>query len=65
MNQSGPLPWALTFSYGRALQEEALKAWGGKAENFAAGQKAFLRRARFNHLAQTGGYTSKLEQDAA
>ena len=65
MNQIGPLPWTLTFSYGRALQDEALKAWGGKAENFAAGQKALIRRARFNHLAQTGSYTSKLEQEAA
>ncbi len=65
MNQMGPLPWALTFSYGRALQDEALKAWGGKPENFAAGQKAFARRARLTGLAQTGSYTSKQEQEAA
>ncbi len=65
MNKLGPLPWALTFSYGRALQDEALKAWGGKAEGFAAGQKAFARRARLNGLAQTGSYTAKQEQDAA
>jgi fructose-bisphosphate aldolase class I len=65
MNQAGPLPWALTFSYGRALQDEALKAWGGKPENFALGQQTFLRRARLNGLAQTGAYTAKLEQDAA
>lgn len=65
MNQLGPLPWQLTFSYGRALQEDALKAWGGKPENFAAGQKAFFRRAKFNGLAQTGSYTAKLEQEAA
>jgi fructose-bisphosphate aldolase, class I len=65
MNQSGPLPWSLTFSYGRALQDEALKAWGGKPENFAAGQKAFARRARLTSLAQTGSYTAKLEQEAA
>jgi fructose-bisphosphate aldolase class I len=65
MNKLGPLPWELTFSYGRALQDEALKAWGGKPENYAAGQKAFLRRAKFNGLARTGAYTAKLESDAA
>ena len=65
MNQMGPLPWALTFSYGRALQDEALKAWGGKPENYASGQQAFLRRARLNGLAQSGSYSAKLEQDAA
>ena len=41
MNSSAPLPWSLTFSYGRALQDTALKAWGGAAANFAAGQKEF------------------------
>ncbi len=38
MHAAGPLPWALTFSYGRALQEDALKAWGGKASGLAGGQ---------------------------
>ena len=65
MNRLGPLPWELSFSYGRALQDEALKAWGGKPENFAAGQKAFARRAKFNGLARTGSYNAKLEQEAA
>lgn len=65
MNKLGPLPWELAFSYGRALQDEALKAWGGKPESIAAGQKAFLRRAKFNGLARNGAYTAKLEQDAA
>lgn len=65
MNQLADLPWKLTFSYGRALQDESLKAWGGKPENFAAGQKAFLRRAKLNGLAQTGGYAAKMEQEAA
>lgn len=65
MNKLGGLPWQLTFSYGRALQDEALKAWGGKAENFAAGQKAFARRAKFNSLARSGSYSAKLEQEAA
>ena len=59
MNKLGPLPWELTFSYGRALQDEALKAWGGKAENFGAGQKAFFRRAKFNGLARTGAATTR------
>jgi fructose-bisphosphate aldolase, class I len=65
MNKLGPLPWELSFSYGRALQDEALKAWGGKPENFAAGQKAFARRAKFNGLARSGSYNAKLEQEAA
>lgn len=65
MNQLGALPWELTFSYGRALQDDALKTWGGKPENFAAGQKAFFRRARFNGLARSGSYSAKLEQEAA
>jgi len=65
MNTLGPLPWALTFSYGRALQDEALKAWAGKPEGFVAGQKAFARRAKLNGMAQTGTYTAKNEQDAA
>jgi len=65
MNKLGPHPWALTFSYGRALQEEALKAWGGKAENVAVAQKAFLRRAKFTGLAQQGSYDPKREQETA
>jgi fructose-bisphosphate aldolase class I len=65
MNKIGSLPWELTFSYGRALQDEALKAWGGKPETFAAGQKAFIRRAKFNGLARSGSYSSKQEQEAA
>jgi fructose-bisphosphate aldolase class I len=65
MNKLGPLPWKLTFSYGRALQDTALKAWGGKAANLAAGQKEFARRARFNSLASTGGYAAEMETQAA
>lgn len=65
MNKLGPLPWELTFSYGRALQDEALKAWAGKPETFAAGQKAFARRARLNGLARNGSYTAQSEQEAA
>ena len=39
MNAAGPLPWKLTFSYGRALQADALKAWAGKKENVAAARR--------------------------
>jgi len=60
-----PLPWALTFSYGRALQDSALKAWGGKPENFEAGQREFMRRARLNGLAAKGAYTADMETKAA
>ena len=64
MNAMGPLPWALTFSYGRALQAAALKAWGGKSENVAAGQRAFAHRARMNGLAALGKWEPKLEKAA-
>ena len=66
MNRIGaPLPWALTFSYGRALQDDALKAWSGKPANFGAGQQAFGKRARLNGLASQGGYTAAMESQAA
>ena len=65
INQLGPLPWSITFSYGRALQDEALKAWGGAAANFGAGQKEFLRRAKLTSLATTGRYASDMESQAA
>jgi fructose-bisphosphate aldolase class I len=64
MNTMGPLPWKLSFSYGRALQAAALKAWGGKAENVAAGQRAFLHRARMNAAATLGRWSEKLEHAA-
>ncbi len=65
MNKLAPLPWNLTFSYGRALQDVALKAWGGKPANFAAGQKEFAKRARLNGLASTGRYAASQEAEAA
>ena len=65
MNKSGPLPWSLTFSYGRALQDDALKTWGGSAANFAAGQKEMAKRAKLNSLATTGSYQSSMESQAA
>jgi fructose-bisphosphate aldolase class I len=64
MNQMGPLPWKLSFSYGRALQTAALKAWGGKAENVAAGQRAFSHRARMNGAATLGQWTKEMEKAA-
>ena len=65
MNRLGPLPWRLTFSYGRALQAAPQKAWSGKAENTAAGQRAFSHRARMNALASKGEWESSLEKKAA
>ena len=59
------LPWPLTYSYSRALQNPALKAWGGKAGNVAAAQKAFHHRARMNGLACQGKWKPELEQQAA
>ncbi len=56
MNKLGDLPWRLSFSYGRALQAAPLKAWSGQAANLAAGQAAFLERAKANSAAATGTY---------
>ena len=64
INATGPLPWKLTFSYGRALQAAAQKAWGGKAANVAAGQRAFAHRARMNYLAALGQWQPELEKAA-
>ena len=61
MNQMGPLPWQLSFSYGRALQAPALKAWGGKPDQLAAGQAAYAKRARLNGLARSGDYSPEME----
>jgi fructose-bisphosphate aldolase class I len=63
MNKLGPLPWLLSFSYGRALQDTSLKAWGGS--NVAAGQKQFAQRAKLNGLATTGRYGAEMESQAA
>ena len=64
MNKMGPLPWRLTFSYGRALQAAAQKAWQGKRENVAAAQRAFSHRARMNGLASLGQWEGALEKAA-
>jgi fructose-bisphosphate aldolase class I len=65
MNRIGGLPWRLTFSYGRALQAAPQKAWAGKADNLAAGQRAFTHRARMNSLASKGEWKADLEQQKA
>ncbi|WP_312366739.1 class I fructose-bisphosphate aldolase [Ensifer sp.] len=64
MNAAHDLPWKLTFSYGRALQQEALSAWNGKAENVAAGQRAFSHRAEMCSLAAKGSWKKDLEKAA-
>ena len=64
MNRMGPLPWALSFSYGRALQQSALKAWVGQTGNVASAQAAYLHRARMNWLAARGEWEAAME-DAA
>ena len=65
INAIGNLPWRVTFSYGRALQAAPQKAWSGKSENVAAGQRAFTHRAHMNGLASTGKWASDLEKKAA
>jgi fructose-bisphosphate aldolase, class I len=64
INAAGPHPWQLSFSYGRALQAPALKAWGGEPANVAAGQQAYYRRARLNGAARYGRYTEEMEREA-
>ena len=59
---AGPRPWQLSFSYARALQGPAMKAWGGEARNIAAGQKAFYHRAKCNGAARYARYKPELER---
>jgi len=61
MNKIGPHPWEVSFSYARALQDPALKAWKGEAANVGAAQKIFYHRAKMNSAARSGSYTSQLE----
>jgi len=63
MNASGPHPWQLSFSYGRALQSPALKAWAGKPDQVEAGQRAYYHRAKLNSAARTGVYTPEMERE--
>jgi fructose-bisphosphate aldolase class I len=64
INARGPHPWKISFSYGRALQAPALKAWEGKPENVEAGQRAYYHRAKMNSAAQTGMYAPEMEKEA-
>jgi fructose-bisphosphate aldolase, class I len=62
INSHGPQPWVLSFSYGRALQAPALKAWGGSAENVESGQSSLALRARCNSAAVAGQYSAEMEE---
>jgi fructose-bisphosphate aldolase class I len=64
MNARGPHPWELSFSYGRALQAPALKAWAGQEANVRAGQQAYYHRAKLNGAARDGSYREEMERDA-
>ncbi len=56
------LPWALTFSFSRAIQQKALEIWQGKDSNRVAAQSEILFRARCNHTARLGIYTDTMER---
>jgi fructose-bisphosphate aldolase class I len=56
------LPWALSFSFGRALQQPALEIWNGDEANVRAAQDALIHRARCNHAARRGEYTAATER---
>ena len=63
MNAMEPhAPWVLSFSYARALQDPAMRAWGGRAENVPAAQQAFARRLKMNSLAREGKWRPELER---
>ena len=61
VRHGGELPWPLAFSFARAIQDPAMKAWAGKKENVAAAQKALVERAHLNRLAREGKYTVAME----
>jgi fructose-bisphosphate aldolase class I len=65
MNRREEAPWQLSFSYGRALQQPALKAWAGAPENVEAAQAALAHRARMNGLARSGEWSPSMEHEAA
>jgi fructose-bisphosphate aldolase class I len=62
INSLGDQPWVLSFSYGRALQAPALKAWGGSPDNVDAGQSFLALRARCNSAAVAGRYSAEMEE---
>ncbi len=63
MNKPCVLPWNVSYSYARALQEICMKIWAGKPQNVKAAQAAFLKRAKLNSLAATGKYTTAMESE--
>jgi fructose-bisphosphate aldolase class I len=65
INKRGPHPWQISFSYGRALQSPALKAWKGEASNVDAGRHAFIHRAHLNSRARSGSYSPEMEKAAS
>lgn len=64
INRHPDLPWAVTFSYGRALQQQAMKSWGGAEANREVGQAAISKRARLNGAAARGAYDAEMEKAA-
>lgn len=64
MNQISGKPWPMTFSYGRALQNAALRTWAGRRENFTPAREAFAHRAHMNSLAALGEWTNALDRAA-
>ncbi len=64
-NLGRELPWTLTFSYARALQQRAMEIWHGEATNVTAAQKALYHRARLNSAATRGSYSEAMEKEAA
>ncbi len=63
LNITGGVPWQLSFSFGRALQETVLKTWMGKTENAETAQKEFYKRAKLNSLARKGEYREEMEKE--
>jgi fructose-bisphosphate aldolase class I len=65
MNQMGPHPWELSFSFARALQEPPMRAWGGNPDNVPEAQRLFYHRARCNSAARYGRYTPEMEREVS
>jgi fructose-bisphosphate aldolase class I len=65
MNTMGPHPWEVGFSYARALQDPALKAWKGEPGNVTVAQKIFYHRAKCNSAARSGKYSKQMEAQLA
>lgn len=63
INQSGNLPWNVSFSYARALQDESMKLWAGNAKNIPAAQAVFYKRAKLNSAASLGKYAEAMENE--